>query len=211
MISTSKQTALALIVANLLPLFGIIFLNWDPTNILFLYWFENIVVGFYTILKIKKSTKMSENYEMTINGKKKKFESLQELKRYIIPFFFMHYGLFTLVHGVFVLSIFGLPNLAFVGLLIVAISLTLSHGLSFYKNFVENEEYKTKDPVTLMFYPYKRIFIIHIAILLGAFLLMGSNKSVWGAIILIGLKIAIDLLLHNVSHRIKPSKVDIRL
>jgi len=43
---------IALIAANTIPLFGILFLEWDAFSIVLLYWSENLVIGFYTIMKI---------------------------------------------------------------------------------------------------------------------------------------------------------------
>jgi len=41
-----------LIAANVIPLFGAVFWDWNTFNIVFLYWAENLAIGFYTILKI---------------------------------------------------------------------------------------------------------------------------------------------------------------
>jgi len=43
---------IALLAANVIPLFGVLFLDWDAFSIVLLYWSENLVIGFYNILKI---------------------------------------------------------------------------------------------------------------------------------------------------------------
>ena len=43
---------IALLLANLIPVFGVLYLDWDVGSIIVLYWAENLVIGFYTILKI---------------------------------------------------------------------------------------------------------------------------------------------------------------
>ena len=43
---------IALLAANAIPLFGVLFLEWDAFFIVLLYWSENLVIGFYNILKI---------------------------------------------------------------------------------------------------------------------------------------------------------------
>ena len=43
---------LALIGANLIPLAGVFFFGWDVTLIVLLYWSENLIAGFYNILKM---------------------------------------------------------------------------------------------------------------------------------------------------------------
>ena len=41
----------SLIGANLIPLVGVLFFGWDAATILVLYWAENLIVGFYSILR----------------------------------------------------------------------------------------------------------------------------------------------------------------
>jgi hypothetical protein len=41
----SSQAAIALLVANTIPLAGVVCFGWDLTTILVIYWLENGVVG----------------------------------------------------------------------------------------------------------------------------------------------------------------------
>lgn len=50
--SEYKASALALIAANALPLFGVLFLGWDAFSIVFLYWCENVIIGAINVLKM---------------------------------------------------------------------------------------------------------------------------------------------------------------
>jgi hypothetical protein len=43
---------LALILVNLIPVFGVLFLDWKVFPIIFLYWAENVCIGFYSVLKM---------------------------------------------------------------------------------------------------------------------------------------------------------------
>ena len=36
----------------MVPLWGVLFFNWDAFYIVLLYWAENLVIGFYNILKM---------------------------------------------------------------------------------------------------------------------------------------------------------------
>jgi hypothetical protein len=85
---------LALITANLAPLFGILFFGWDAASIVLLYWIENLIIGAYNIL-------------MMILVKVKS-RSAQFKKLFIIPFFCVHFGGFCAVHGFFLLAFFKL-------------------------------------------------------------------------------------------------------
>jgi hypothetical protein len=83
---------IALLVANAIPLFGVLFLGWDAFYIVLLYWTENLVVGFYNVLK------------MVFAAVPHPIAHLGKL--FLIPFFIVHYGGFTAVHGFFVLALF---------------------------------------------------------------------------------------------------------
>jgi Family of unknown function (DUF6498) len=50
--TTESRTAIALIVANLIPLVGVLFFGWSLLTILVLYWIENGIVGFWNVPRI---------------------------------------------------------------------------------------------------------------------------------------------------------------
>ena len=207
---------ISLLVANTVPLWGVFFLGWDAFLIVLLYWAENLIIGFYTILKIAfvKVPRLNEHLA----------------KLFVIPFFIIHYGGFVGVHGLFILFLFGksrnppLPVgntwpcfLVFVQLLLgvirqmwlivpdgmllpLAIFLA-SHGVSFVHNFLIKGEYALTDPGKLMGQPYSRIVIMHIAILAGAFLAAAFKSPLPILMVLIVLKTVLDVKLHLREHR----------
>ena len=199
----SNLSLVSLLVANTLPLIGVIFLEWDAFAIVFLYWSENVILGVYNILKMA-SLKVSHPV-------------MHLSKVPTILFFTVHYGMFTVVHGIFVVALFkGNPDpqgrlssnpfllnlpwsmyVAFAGLFI-------SHGISFGYNFLYKGEYTKTTLQTLMGQPYGRIIILHIAVLLGAFLTMSLGSPVGVLLILVLLKTIIDVILHLRQHRPKP-------
>src|SRR5207245_7979599 len=61
--------------------------------VLLLYWCENVVVGAFNVLRM-----VCAYPQVGIAWVGKLF---------VIPFFMVHYGMFTFVHGMFVLSLFG--------------------------------------------------------------------------------------------------------
>ncbi len=44
-----RITGIALVVGNLLPLLGALFFGWSFSEILWLYWLESAIIGFFTI------------------------------------------------------------------------------------------------------------------------------------------------------------------
>src|SRR6185503_10154265 len=79
--------------ANMVPLFGVLALDWTVFSILLLYWCENVVVGVFNVLRL--IFVQPRNPVVWVG------------KGFLIPFFMVHYGGFTFVHGMFVLSMFG--------------------------------------------------------------------------------------------------------
>jgi hypothetical protein len=209
----SNIPLIALLVANALPLVGVLCFGWDAFSIVLLYWTENIVVGFYNILKMAF---VKVSHPVAHLG-----------KLFTICFFAIHYGGFTAVHGVFVLTFFKqdtggfspFPSgdtwpcfLVFVQLLFNVIrqafliippnmvyaiaGLFASHGISFGYNFFYKGERTRTNLKKLMGQPYSRIVVLHIAIIFGGFLTMTLGSPVGVLLILVLLKTIIDVKLH---------------
>jgi Family of unknown function (DUF6498) len=209
---------IALVVANMLPIYGVVFFGWDAFNIVLLYWAENIIIGFYNIFKI-----VFARVEPPIANIGKLFT---------ISFFIIHYSGFVAVHGAIIFSLFGKGDadkgmdigrhpwpcfLVFVQMLVSVIrhcwttipndmkyaigSLFLSRGVSFVHNYLLAGEYKTSKPYDLMFQPYSRIIVMHIAILVGGLLSLKMGSPIGVLIVLIALKTLIDVKLHLRQHR----------
>jgi len=132
-------------------------------------------------------------------------------------FFAIHYGIFTLVHGTFVVALFAqagsgmmgladtLPLLLFPeGLLWGLIGLVASHLLSFVVNFLGGGEYRRMTPEALMAQPYGRVVVLHLTILLGGGAAMLLNDPAWALVVLVLLKLVLDLRAHLAEHRDGP-------
>lgn len=215
-------SVLALIIANLAPLFGVLFLGWDAATIVLLYWVENLIIGGYNILM------------MILVKVKSRSAPFQKL--FMIPFFTVHYGGFCAVHGFFLLTFFKIGSdmdvfspqdpwpgpLVFVQLLVSVVTqlwesrpagfewpvlgLAVSHGISFIRNYLIGGEYLTRLIGTLMSRPYKRIVLMHVVIIAGGVPIMMLGSPVPLLCILIVLKITMDIWLHTKSHKEGPLK-----
>ena len=91
--SFADHSTWVLVAANLLPLWGVLAWGWPGFPLLALFWFENVVVG-------------------TLNAARMLLVDPADVplwagKLFMVPFFCVHYGMFTLVHGVFVFGLFG--------------------------------------------------------------------------------------------------------
>lgn len=209
-----RASKVSLVVANLLPVVGVLFFGWDAAVIVLLYWAENLIVGFYTILRMAALPMTPAIGHVG--------------KLMYIPFFCLHFGGFCAGHGFFLLMFFKLgdPNLnamddwfgplIFFALLahVVAqlfnnmpsgmiwplLALLVSHGVSFVQNFILRGEYKTERLDKLMARPYLRIVLLHIVIIIGGIFVMLFGSPVPLLLMLVAFKLAVDLYFHNRFH-----------
>lgn len=210
--SRDRLALLALVAVNLIPVAGVLWLDWDVASIIILYWLENLVIGFYTIVKILQLQPL--------------------LGLFPAAFFCLHYGGFCGAHGLFILFLTGgesagndlFPegddawpaHLVFLQMLVIAVQkmmataapgvmlawlgLFLSHGLSLILNYFLGGEYREMKVGRLMSAPYRRIVILHVAIIAGGWGVMALGSPMPLLIVLIILKILIDIRLHRRSH-----------
>ena len=197
-----------LIAVNLLPLFGVLFFEWDVGALVVLYWSENLILGIYTLAKMA-----------AVAGVMATFPGI---------FFVIHYGGFCAVHGLFIHTLlldgdFNVMGdltwplfLVFVELLlnvieavlaqaptewIVAfVGLFISHGYSYVTNFLLGGERDRSTVGELMSAPYKRIVILHIAVIAGGFGISALGEPLVLLLALVVLKIVVDIALHRREH-----------
>lgn len=209
-VTSSVGAVVALIVANLIPLVGVLFVGWNVWMILIVYWLENGVVGVFNILKMLKAEGApgAASAAWTMNGR-----SVNDVaKAGLIPFFVVHYGIFWVVHGVFVfaLPVFGSMETETIDMTtgfepltipFAVLALTISHGVSYWFNFIKGGEYRRVSPAGQMFAPYGRLVVLHVTIIIGgmAIAITGAPASV--VAILVVLKTALDVGFHLAEHR----------
>lgn len=192
-----RVSIVSLVLFNLVPLIGVLFFGWSLAAIMVLYWFENVIIGFFNVVKMIVAQGKSPKTQLRSGNK----PVTTAQKPSLIVFFIVHFGIFTLGHGVFVFVLFGTGLQNFWGLLPAALSLFISHGISFLHNFVRNQEYKRVALQDLFFQPYKRVLIMHITIIVGASASLILNLPSITLVVLIFLKILVDLLSHINEHK----------
>ncbi|HEY1154001.1 MAG TPA: DUF6498-containing protein, partial [Pseudolabrys sp.] len=65
-------SVIALLIANLLPLYGVVALGWDLISLIMVYWLETGIIGFFAILNIALVT--------------------GPMALLLVPFFIVHFG-----------------------------------------------------------------------------------------------------------------------
>jgi len=90
--SNVTVSAAALVIANLVPLFGVLFLGWSTGIVLFIYWLETVIVGFYHVPRLILATKPGwRNYLETAT---------------MLPFFALQFTMTVFVQGLIVVVLF---------------------------------------------------------------------------------------------------------
>jgi hypothetical protein len=197
--SLTSLSALLLIAANLVPVAGAVFLGWELSDVMVLYWAESAIIGFYNLCKIV----LIGRWFALLAG----------------PFFLGHFGGFMAVHFLFVYTLFvkgpgtfgsgpgGDPGgdlnevwALFGDLWPALLALFVSHGYSFVTNFLGRQEYRRRTVNQQMGEPYGRIMFMHLVLIFGGFLVMLLGSPVPVLIAVIGLKIWFDLRAHIRQH-----------
>ncbi len=187
-----RPSSVVLVLANLVPLIGVLLFGWRVFDVLMLYWAENVVIGVINVLRM-----------VVCRGEKKWF---------LTPFFVIHYGIFCFGHLAAVTALFSEsfgtgnawqyfldspPHEAWRSPLWIAIvSIVASHLFSYFSNFIGSGEYLRTSPRELMQRPYGRIVVLHVAIIMGGALIQLLGSPISMLVVLIAAKIAMDLKLH---------------
>jgi len=251
--TASSRTAIALVIANAIPLVGVLFFGWSLWTILVLYWVENGIVGLWNIPKIllargsllpafvrsavftgmaSPAADPGSTGETAGPGAGPAMPFIGRVA--MAAFFVIHYGGFWLVHGlfVFVLPTFlgfaslassdtfptfdpatGLPSfvppvataggfgeIVWSSVIIGAVALFISHGVSFFVNYLGQGEYLRRSAAAQMAAPYGRVVVLHLTIIFGAFAIAFLGAPILLLLVLVVGKTLFDLSLHLREH-----------
>lgn len=198
MLSQSWRQAATAVGFNLVPIAGVFLWHWNPLSLVFLYWLENVAMGIRTLVSALTAA-WSKGLGPLLG---------------IVPrsaFFAVHFGLFCLIHGAFVMSVFsdsaadrsrvGFGAIAdtaidlvrnqhnfLIGVASIAIWQTLE-----FAAFILSGEPKGANPVRILEAPYRRILMLHGAILLSGVAVSPQHWPVGGVVVLAVLRSAFDI------------------
>ncbi|HTN49640.1 MAG TPA: DUF6498-containing protein [Burkholderiaceae bacterium] len=193
------DAALAILSAAIIA-YGVLALGWPVFVVMALFWFENVAIGGFNVLR------------MLVSGARLGGTGLLGAL-FMAAFFTVHYGLFTAVHGVFVVMFFGGAEMrdAMQGGLtgpllqmgerlltdrqnwIALLAIVAVHAVAFLQWLAATRD-RPPSPRELMGAPYGRIVVLHLTLIAFGFLVMVLKTPVLGALLLIALKLAYDLL-----------------
>ena len=199
-------SAAGLVLANLVPLVGVLALGWDLHSLLVVYWLESGVVGVAFAAKIRRAKGETDPDDLpSVRFNDRSAASFAGApNREIVGFFATHYGGFWVVHGLFV-AIFPVtfPALGFASprpVALALVGLVAYHLVSYRVNFVGGREYEHAGPAMLMVEPYRRVFVLHVTIVFGAFGVAAVGAPVGMLAVMVLAKTVLDLRGHWREH-----------
>jgi hypothetical protein len=181
---------------------GVAFFDWPTFTVLALYWLENVIVGGFTAVRILAAGSRTGRH----------VESLAAT-----AFFAVHYGLFCLVHGVFVATLFGGirtlsgiadPVLLMIGRVagdrigvLVVIAMVVAAALDALRAWQAMDTGDAKAIRNIMAEPYGRIVVLHVVLIAGGLTVAALQLPSLAAVLLVAFKLAHDLLMLQRTRR----------
>ena len=197
-----RASVVALIAANLIPIAGVLFFGWSLTTILLLFWLENGIIGLWNIPRIVLARAPVSPTSGTIES----VVGTGLTAIAVVPFFVFHYGLFWVVHGIFVVMLVpfvaatgeaaGLRSVPVQALVIGGLALFVSHGISFFENYIGRRQYLAITPSRQMMSVYGRVGVLHVSIIFGALVTASLGSPIGFLLVLLVAKTIVDLRLH---------------
>ena len=210
---------LTLVAYTALPLVGVLWLGWDWREIVLLYWLENISLGaamFVTLLRTARATPVATPAPETTPAETTPTETTptdttdpttqHPAAGLMLAFFFsVHYGMFTLVHGVFVYLLItgglGPATVTDRPLNLGGVLLVWAIGGAVQVVAAVIGPLPHKRGTSLMMSAYPRIIVLHLTIILGVFAIIILQWGAAAAIVLIAIHALITVMTWMLSDR----------
>ncbi len=197
-------SSIFLLLANLVPLYGVLQWGWSVSSVILLFWLENLIIGAVNVMRFLFASPQVISTSQRIVS---------------TVFFTVHYGTFCLVHGLFVLMMFSKSFGVESGILGVGdmlpiveralqqdkliwplLGIAASHLFSFGINYIGGGEYQRTSEKQLMKLPYARVIVLHITIIIGGILIQVFDSPTASLVLLVCIKTAMDLVAHRREH-----------
>ena len=178
----------SLIIANLIPVIGVWFLNWSAKEVFLVYCLETIIIGGFTLLKMLITGLIVKKDTWETQGGSKSKQPFW----FFMLFSLLHYGFFVAIQmGMFFMvsgigDEYGLtfynffskwPSMLTNDAYIMLGVFIVSYGFRLTTDFILSGDYKTSSLGYLMFQPYGRIFVQQVTVIVGSiFLSFGAGK-----------------------------------
>jgi phosphate/sulfate permease len=198
----------AIVAANLVPVAGVTLWGWQVRDVIFLYWFENVVVGVFFILRIL-CTSMETLARNAVN-RAATAEQLWNSKVIFAGINLLFFGALCFGNAQFLVAFFHPANQpeAMIGTLAIGmlrepgavkalLAIIASHALSFCLHDPFSRRVRTdEEKWALVTDPYKRLVPTSFIIFVGGFFLEAIDEPILPMVVIVAVKTAIDVVLH---------------
>jgi len=189
----------SLIAANLVPILGVWMFNWNVLSIIFFYWLESCIIFFFFIIKFSIGLFFARKYKKITIGR---FTFLALVWLLVISIlvslvyaqFWITYIIYDQIHGGIDKII---SSINFSEILLSSLSLFISHGISFFVNFIGKKEYFSAGHS--LTFPYRRVYLMYIVIIIGG-IVSATRAPIFTTTLFIIGKILVDIYTHNKEH-----------
>ncbi len=195
----TDQAMWGIIASNVLAMIVALALRWDVRELLWPYFIQSVVIGFYARRRMLALRDFST--EGLSNEDGDPTPATEQSQKSAANFFALHYGFFHFGYFVFLYQgsvESGHPPTQIDGLMAVVVGLAflLTHGRS-HREHVEADLASKPNLGALMFMPYLRIIPMHLVILFGAARGGGAGTIIAFSV----LKTLADVGMHKFEHR----------
>lgn len=217
--------AVTILAYSVVPLIGVLTMGWDWREILVFYWLGNISAGFSTIIDIlhtKVTLRELVPEQKTDDPEVQK--ALADPSLNTTPpawvnvaaaiFFTTHYGMFTLIHGIFLFAIvtgniegLGVGVTTQTPLPMFAIFLFWLTGAAVQLFVKARQSSQNRSVIDSTKAAYSRMFVLHLSIIFGTFLIVSLQLPAIAAVLLIVVNAIVDLRALRSTRNLSPVTV----
>jgi hypothetical protein len=202
---------ISLIAANIVTIVLAILGNWDLATVMFIYWAQSIIIGFFTVIFLLSAGTAALEADLSKpilerGGTRVSTRYVHFYKLLLAGFFCLHYGLFHWAYYSFIVDsgIFGSVNFSDPGI-------WFSCGLFFANHLYSFLAFRNTGPKGAMyvseqfFAPYRRIIPMHLTIIFGSIIVLvlqvfGIASTLPVLILFLLLKTITDITSHIDKH-----------
>lgn len=207
-------SGLGILASNELVIFFAMREGWNLQEMMGIYWMQSVIIGFFHFFRMLLLRSFSTE-GFTSNGTRVAENVAGKWSTAI--FFAIHYGIFHLVYGIFLLGFLtsdadvdggasginptsgGPMGMSWFALSVL--TFFICHAYSFYQN-VRSDRERRPNLGMMMFLPYARIVPMHLTILLG----LQAGSKIHSLLLFSSLKTAADYVMHVVEQRLLKKK-----
>ena len=191
-----------LILSNLLVIVLAVVQRWQVIELLWVYWLQNIIIGFFNWRRMINLKEFSTD-NLKANGLQA--PATRKTKRSMARFFLVHYGFFHAAYLFFLVQL--IDDIPAQVLLHWAIGLAIfffNHYFSYRYNR-ELDDASLPNIGNIMFLPYLRVIPMHLVLGVAASI---GVRSLWSLLFFLLLKTTADVLMHVIEHAINRKLVE---